>query len=191
MPEESLLKRSPRARRWRVAGWSLVALLLLLPAIAMQFTSEVNWTMGDFVFAGVLLGGTGLVMELVFRLSPDRCYRAGVVVAALTALLLVWINGAVGIIGNADNPANLLYFAVLVAAVAGSIAAGFRAGGMARAMLVAAALQAVIMVAAPLFSWGPPGEAAVRTFCLNGVFVVFWMIAWVLFRNVNTGRASA
>ena len=44
-----------------------LALLLLLPAIALLFTDEVQWTAGDFLFAAVLLGGTGLLVELVVR----------------------------------------------------------------------------------------------------------------------------
>ncbi|MDB5696794.1 MAG: hypothetical protein JWN21_2337, partial [Sphingomonas bacterium] len=35
--------------------WGGVATLLLIPAIAMQFTAEVNWTASDFVVMGVLL----------------------------------------------------------------------------------------------------------------------------------------
>ena len=39
-----------------------VALLLLIPFIAMQFTNEVKWSLPDFVAAGVLLLGTGLLV---------------------------------------------------------------------------------------------------------------------------------
>ena len=34
--------------RWRPAIWGAAAFLLVLPAVAMQFTSEVNWTASDF-----------------------------------------------------------------------------------------------------------------------------------------------
>ena len=33
----------------------------------MQFTNEVNWTLFDFVVAGILLLGTGLIFNLVVR----------------------------------------------------------------------------------------------------------------------------
>ena len=52
-------------------------------------------------------------------------------VAALGAFFLVWVNGAVGIIGNEENQANLLFFGVLAVAVVGSLIARFRAKGMA------------------------------------------------------------
>ncbi len=41
----------------RKAMWSGAPFLLLLPAVAMRFTAEVNWTGSDFVFAAVLLFG--------------------------------------------------------------------------------------------------------------------------------------
>jgi hypothetical protein len=54
-------------RLWKVLrplGWVVIALLLLAPAVAMQFTSEVQWTPSDFVFAGVVLIGAGAICEL-------------------------------------------------------------------------------------------------------------------------------
>ena len=46
---------------------TVVAIILLIPLIAMQFTNEVDWTPIDFVVAGVLLLGTGLIFDLVIR----------------------------------------------------------------------------------------------------------------------------
>ena len=37
---------------WRIARWTVAGTLLALPAVAMQVTDEVNWTVSDFVFAG-------------------------------------------------------------------------------------------------------------------------------------------
>ena len=45
--------RSP----WRIFGWGMAAVVLLLPLVGMQFTSEVNWTGFDFLVAGVMVGG--------------------------------------------------------------------------------------------------------------------------------------
>jgi len=46
----------------RILGWIGVAAILIAPAVAMRFTSEVNWGLTDFLFAGVLLiGGAGLI----------------------------------------------------------------------------------------------------------------------------------
>lgn len=78
----------------------LIALsLLLIPLIAMQFTSEVNWELGDFVIAAVLLLGTGLLIELALRKTPIK-YRFPIVAVILLVLLLVWAELAVGIFGT-------------------------------------------------------------------------------------------
>jgi hypothetical protein len=39
----------------RIAIWGTAAFLLLLPWVAMQFTTEVNWTLFDFLVIGVML----------------------------------------------------------------------------------------------------------------------------------------
>jgi hypothetical protein len=77
-----------------------VVLLLSIPFIAMQFTDEVNWDLPDFVVAGVLLLGTGLLWELVIRKVRTIKYRIALCVALLVMLLLVWAELAVGVFGT-------------------------------------------------------------------------------------------
>jgi hypothetical protein len=77
-----------------------VALLLLIPLVAMQFTEEVNWSLSDFVVMGVLLLGTGLMCELVMRTVNKIKYRIAICGALLTVLVLIWIELAVGIFGT-------------------------------------------------------------------------------------------
>lgn len=75
-------------------------LLLLIPVIAMQFTNEVNWTLKDFITAGILLSGTGLMCELVMRKVRKRKFRIVICAALLAMLLLIWAELAVGIFGT-------------------------------------------------------------------------------------------
>lgn len=77
-----------------------VALLLLVPLVAMQFTDEVNWSPFDFVVAGSLLLGAGLLCELTLRVVKKTEYRLALCVVILAALLLIWIELAVGIFGT-------------------------------------------------------------------------------------------
>lgn len=77
-----------------------VALLLFIPVLAMQFTTEVNWSPFDFVVAGILLLGTGLLCELVLRKVHNSKYRVAIVLAILAALFLVWAELSVGIFGT-------------------------------------------------------------------------------------------
>jgi len=76
------------------------ASLLLIPLIAMQFTDEVNWTLFDFIIAGVLLMGTGLLIELVIRKIKQIRYRIAIIVAIVIFFLLIWAELAVGIFGT-------------------------------------------------------------------------------------------
>lgn len=78
----------------------VVALLLLIPFIAMQFTQEVTWSVFDFIVAGVLLLGTGLMCELVLRTVQKTKHRIALCAILLSALVLVWLELAVGIFGT-------------------------------------------------------------------------------------------
>ena len=78
----------------------IVALLLLIPLIAMQFTNEMNWTPFDFAVMGALLLGTGLVCELIIRKVNKIEYRIAICGALLVALVLTWLELAVGIFGT-------------------------------------------------------------------------------------------
>ena len=77
-----------------------VALLLLIPLIAMQFTDEVDWKLPDFVVMGVLLLGTGLLCELVMRKIKKIGHRIVICGALLVALFLIWAELAVGTFGT-------------------------------------------------------------------------------------------
>ena len=77
-----------------------VAVILLIPLIAMQFTEEVNWELTDFIVAGVLLLGTGLVCEFVMRKEKKKENRIALCIVIITILLLVWAELAVDIFGS-------------------------------------------------------------------------------------------
>jgi hypothetical protein len=133
-----------RVSPWRVAAWSIVALLLLLPLVAMQLTNEVNWTAGDFIFAALMFGTVGGAFELAVRTTRSWTQRAAVAAALAGGFLTVWANGAVGMIGSEDNPYNLLFLGVILLALLGSVVARFRPSGMVYAMSAAAVAQAAL-----------------------------------------------
>ena len=78
----------------------VVGVILLIPFIAMQFTTEVDWSLSDFIIMGVLLTGTGLLIELAIRkikTNPQRLIVLGVI---LLTFFLIWVELAVGIFGS-------------------------------------------------------------------------------------------
>lgn len=133
---------------WKIARWAVGAIvLLLIPLIAMQLSNDWDWGVFDFVFIFILLFGMGVIFELVARKADSIAYKAGVGLAVLTALFLVWVNAAVGIIGD-DEAINLLYFGVLIIGLLGAILARFEAQGMARTMYAMAVAQMLVPVIA-------------------------------------------
>lgn len=79
---------------------SIVAILLLIPFTAMQFTDEVKWDGTDFLIMGILLTGTGLVCELILRKVTKRANRVVLCLGAVFVLVLIWMELAVGIFGT-------------------------------------------------------------------------------------------
>jgi hypothetical protein len=170
-------RKHPFRNPWRILGWSIIAGLVALPAVAMRFTAEVNWTGSDFVFAAVLLGGVGLAFEMAVRASGAWAYRAGAAVALALSLLLLWANAAVGIVGSEDAPINLWFNLIPPLALAGTLAARLRARGMAAAMMVTAAAQ--LLVGAIMQSYGH------FTWVFTGLWACGWLVSAWLFRRAG------
>lgn len=174
---------------WRLVGWGGAGALLLLPLVAMQFTDEVAWTGFDFAFMGALFGVVGLGLELAFRRSGHAAYRIAVGLALAASFFLIWLNGAVGIIGSENEDANRLFLGVIALAFIGAIAARFRPAGMVWATRAAALAQVAVPFVAATF--GP----AVRVLLLRQevtvltlVFTAIWLTSAELFRRAALGR---
>ena len=176
---------------WRLVLWAIPTVLLATPAVMMLRATE-GWLWGpfDFVFAAVLLFGTAGLVDLAIRKGGSLAYRLGAALALLVSLLLIWVNAAVGVIGNEDNPLNLMILGVIALALAGSALARFAAKGMAQAMLLAFALTAAIAAAAPVFGWGaqePPGTTGLTM--LIGGFALVWGLSAALFAKAARDEA--
>lgn len=85
---------------WRAILWGTLALLLLTPALAMQFTAEVDWSASDFAIMGVLLATLGLGIEIAMRLLRSWPARLAASTAVLLVFLAIWVELAVGIFGT-------------------------------------------------------------------------------------------
>jgi hypothetical protein len=171
------------------------AFVLLIPLVAMQFSDEVNWSVFDFVVAGALLFGSGLAYELIARKGGNVAYRAAVGVAVAAALLLVWINLAVGIIGSENNPVNALYFLVVFIGIIGVGISRLRPRGMAWALFATALAQLLVPVIALLIGKSqagalqdPPGFVGVLA--LNAFFAMLFVVSGLLFRHASVKAGS-
>lgn len=74
--------------------------LLLIPLLAMLFSSSVNWSPFDFLVMGALLCSTALAIEWVLRLTPHVKSRMLISAVVLLVFFLIWAELAVGIFGS-------------------------------------------------------------------------------------------
>ena len=154
---------------WRIAAWTGAGLILLLPLVAMQFTQEVQWTAFDFIVAGAMLAALVGAFELVVRLSGNWAYRAAVVVAAFAAFLMVWAQGAVGLVGSENDLFNLIFLIPLLIGATGCFIANFKAAGMSRMLATMAVVQAITVGI---------GYAVTRD--PDSFILLAWVFAWNL-----------
>jgi hypothetical protein len=106
-------------------------------------------------------------------------------VALVAAFLLIWANGAVGLIGSEDNDLNMVYFGVLAVGLIGAVVARFRPRGMALAMAAMAIAQAAIAVTVLAVGMAPPESGAFEILTINGFFVVLFAGSALLFRRAS------
>lgn len=75
-----------------------VAVILLVPAIALQFTDEVRWAPFDFLAATALLISSGLAFVYLSSRTNDIRHKAAIGVAVATVLFVIWLQLAAGIL---------------------------------------------------------------------------------------------
>ncbi|MAF79740.1 hypothetical protein CL629_01535 [bacterium] len=126
--------------------------------------------------------------KLVARKGGTVVYRVAFGFGLAGAFLLFWVNGAVGIIGNEAQPANLLYGAVFAVGLVGSLISRFKPRGMARTLIAAAFTQMLVPIVA-LFIWPPPAiswsPSVFGVFVLSAFFAMLFIISALLFRRAS------
>ncbi len=173
-----------RLTGWRIAAWTGAALVLMIPLIAMRFTGEVRWTGADFFVAGAMLAALIGAAELAVRISDDWLYRAGAAVAVVAAVLMVWVQGAVGLVGSERDLEGLWFFAPLAIGAGGALLSRFRAGGLSRTLWVMAGVQAGMAAV----DYGVMRDADVF---LAGGWVLAWAVSAILFARAARSEARS
>jgi hypothetical protein len=159
-------------------------LLLLIPITAMQLTSEVDWTLFDFVVAGFLLLSTGFTNLWITRTSSSNLFRFASILAVGSGLFLIWSNLAVGIIGSEDELINMGYFFIPLLGLLGAWVSKTSAVGMARTLAIMAGTQLLIMVIALLWGWQHvPGSSVMEIMGVNMLFIVAFGLSALFYRK--------
>ena len=170
-----------RGRLFRRLVWGGAAFLLLLPAVAMLFTEEMNWTAADFIVWGVMLLVACVSYEIAARIARSNAYMAAAGIAVAGAFLMTWVNLAVGIIGNENNPANEMFFWVIAVAIIGALLVLFRARGMVWVMSATALAQLAVC----LYAWF---AGLGWIFVFTGVMCALWLASARLFHHAAKTR---
>ena len=167
--------------------------VLLIPLLGNLYVDGWNWHWYSFVAAGILLFGAGLTFEWVAnKKKGNKEYRFAVGLAVAAALVLTWVNLAVGIVGEFDDhPVNLLYFAVPAVGVGGAAIARLEPRGMARALFATAFAQALVAVIPLITGWGVTAPIQPRDILIVTVlFVVLWLASARLFQKAAGGSPA-
>ena len=146
--------------------------------------NDVDWDIVDFTVFGAMLAGVGAAYALLRRQANNSAYRLAAGIALAAAFILLWITGAVGIIGAEGNVANIMYIGVLAVGIIGATIARFRPTGMERAMYATALAQATIAgiaIIGGLGSTAPKWPADILI--LTAFFVSLWVLSGRLFRK--------
>jgi hypothetical protein len=158
------------------------AAVLMVPLIAMQFTSEVNWSAFDFLAMGLLLVGSGLAYLRLARASHNLLFKLAAVAAVGSVFLMVWANLAVGLIGSGPHAGNLMYLAVVAVAIAGGYFSRFTPRGLARTMFATAlAVVGVAVVSLAIGLQHQPSISVDEIVGVNASFAALFCIAGVMF----------
>lgn len=158
---------------------------LIVPFIASQFVEGWLWTGSDYVFAWVLLSFLSLGITLALNSSKSTLYKGALALTVGSLFLLVWINGAVQIIGDGEGP-NGLYLGVVIIGLVGAIFAQLRSQGMSYVLFAMAIAQLSIPLIAYFF-WPPSAFAWTPSvpgvLLLNSFWVGTFAAASYLFRQ--------
>lgn len=119
-------------------------------------------------------------------------YRLAVGAACATAIILVWVIGAVGLVGVEGDPADLMYAGVLAVGLVGALIARFRPEGMAAALVATASAQALVAVIALIAGKHQAAVSSVPEILIsNAFFVALWLGSAGLFRSAAQERRLA
>jgi hypothetical protein len=175
----------------------LVATLIVsMLLVASRVVDGWHWHPGAFVIVGALIFTVGFIYELITRKRDAISYRAAVGIAFVAGFLLTWSN----FVQMADvNPAVAMFFGVPIVGIIGAAVARLRPDGMARALFVTAAAQALVIATLmmmlfgrnPVPSWTAPEW---RGLCGNAALGMLLVGSAFLFRKagrMESARSAA
>lgn len=162
----------------------LATLIVLVIPLVGTFTVEGwNWDGFDFVVAGIVLFTAFFMIEFLAKKMRDIPSRVATGITVVTTLLIVWVNLAVGIIGDGNNT-SACYMLVVPVGFIGLALSRLKPQGLS----YTAFAMAAVMLLVPTVAWliGNPDihqeTQVLKVFILSAGFAFWYIVAGVLFR---------
>lgn len=179
-----------RLRIWAVVIAVLISIPLTLTALGDRIPNNGwHWEFPDCIFAYVVLFGAACTYELISANAKNSAYKIAAGIGVFGALALLWINAAVGIIGN-DDGSNLLYMLVPLIGLVGAGSVHAKPKGMSHVLFAMAIMQ--FLVPMTVYCIWKSGiwlsevtweHGSLRIFALNTFFVLLFSASGLLFRK--------
>lgn len=163
----------------------VITLLILIAPLIGELTVEGwNWGASGFLFMGVLLFVTFLMIELLAKQSSNMLYKIAVALTTLTTFGIIYVNLAVGIIGDGNNT-SAMYFLVVPVGFIGLAASRLKAKGLSLTAFAMAAIVLLVPTVALLMNdpyiLEEPGP--LKVFVLSSIIAASYVVAGLLFRQ--------
>jgi hypothetical protein len=169
----------------RLILWGGAIALYLIPVVAKLIGGDAMlWTASDFVFAAIGILVATAVVDLGIRKAPDFPYAVASAIAVGICFLTIWANGAVGIVGNEDNPVNAAFYGVVLFAAVLAVSTATLTHGRPDAMAKAMTACAIAQVSAGVIVAAMGYLTPVFTPLMAGL----WLLSAALFRKAGRNR---
>ena len=123
------------------------------------------------------------------RRRGRRAYRRGIASAVGAALVLFWMIGALGVIGDSGDAADLLFASVFAVGLLGAVSVRFRPAGMAWVLVAMAVVQMAIGVIAIAAGMVPAYNSPFEVLGLSLFFATLFLGSAWLFRRAARHRS--
>ena len=124
--------------------------------------------------------------------SGGSAFRLGLAVSVGTALFLIWLVAAVGVMAESGYRGDLAYAGVLLSTLGGVVVSRRRAGGLADTMLATSVALLGVMVLALIGGVHErPATSVAELVGLNAMFAAGFAVSGLLFRRAAAPGTDA
>lgn len=163
----------------------IMSCLLLIPAIGNQTIEGWNWSLFDFVWAGAMIAGVQFAYHAFAKKINHHTYKMAAALGLGATFILLWINAAVGIVGDDDGINMIFFLSIVITFIVGSLISKGSPRGMAKTLYALAGVTILIPTAGFILSRAVYGKSPemIKIYALCGMFALLFIGSGLLFRK--------